>query len=130
MVLVPTRTDSAFFHETIRANADLYFLRSRLKFASPEGKVSQTPHSLMLVVFGATAAQRARFEALVPGFWIPAAPVASSRRILDAPVDGSSIRHWHLDHLTDADAVTAHVWSCSAQGRYQRTTCRPDIRGQ
>lgn len=68
--LVPARVDSAFFHETVILNADIYVLQGRVRFLNLTGKSQSTPFSLMLVVFGATAQQKARFASLVPGFWI------------------------------------------------------------
>lgn len=68
--LVPARTDSAFFQDTVKAEADLYFLRGRVPFVNEAGKSQATPFSLMIVAFGATEQQRARFAARVPGFWV------------------------------------------------------------
>lgn len=70
LVLMPASVDSSFFHRTVRAVADVFILEGRLKFADETGRTQPTPHALMLVAFGATARQRALFEALVPGFWI------------------------------------------------------------
>lgn len=69
--LVPVRTDSGFFHDIIAVEADLYLLRGRVPFSNPAGTSQVTPFSLMIVAFGATADQKTRFEALVPGFWVP-----------------------------------------------------------
>ena len=49
--LVPARTDSAWFHETLRADADVYFLQGRVRFIDLRGGSQATPFSLMLVVF-------------------------------------------------------------------------------
>ncbi|CAM3129419.1 phage N-6-adenine-methyltransferase [Sphingomonas antarctica] len=67
--LVPVRIDSPFFQDVIKPVADIYFLRQRLKFGREGGKPQQTPHSLMLVIFGATARQKALLATLVRGFW-------------------------------------------------------------
>jgi transcriptional regulator with XRE-family HTH domain len=70
LCLVPVRTDSDFFHTTLALAADIYLLRRRLKFLSPDGKKQQTPFSLMLVTLGATAQQKMEFLKLVPGLWM------------------------------------------------------------
>lgn len=68
--LVPARTDSALFHETLRADADVYFLQGRVRFIDLRGRSQATPFSLMLVVFGATAEQKVAFADAVAGFWM------------------------------------------------------------
>ena len=68
--LVPVRTDSAFFHETLHGAADIFLLRGRVKFLDPHGKGQHTPFSLMLVTLGATPAQLNRYAELVPGQWL------------------------------------------------------------
>ncbi|WP_239807228.1 DNA N-6-adenine-methyltransferase [Croceicoccus hydrothermalis] len=68
--LVPARTDSSWFHETLRADADVYFLQGRVRFIDLRGKSQATPFSLMLVVLGANADQKDAFAAAVPGFWM------------------------------------------------------------
>ena len=67
--LVPVRTDSAWFHETLAADADIYLLQGRLKFLNTAGKAQHTPFSLMLVALGASDAQKARLSRLVEGGW-------------------------------------------------------------
>jgi hypothetical protein len=68
--LIPVRTDSAWFHETLSKIASIYFLRGRIAFLGSDGKAQHTPFSLMVLTLGASAEQRARYAALVPGFWI------------------------------------------------------------
>lgn len=75
--LVPVRTNSAFFQGTLSADADIYLLRGRVRFLSLNGKAQHTPFSLMVVILGATAEQRSRYAALVPGQWL-ARPVANN----------------------------------------------------
>lgn len=41
--LVPIRTDSGWFHETLSADEDTYLLRGRVKFMDPRGKSQHTP---------------------------------------------------------------------------------------
>jgi transcriptional regulator with XRE-family HTH domain len=67
--LVPVRTDSAWFHDVLSVDADIYMLRGRVRFLSPSGRGQHTPFSLMLVTLGATPFQRARYAELVPGYW-------------------------------------------------------------
>ena len=73
--LVPVRTDSAWFHETLSPVADIYLLRGRVRFLNSQGKGQHTPFSLMLVTLGATVQQRVRYAALVPGYWLARADV-------------------------------------------------------
>lgn len=68
--LVPVRTDSSWFHETLSVDADIYFLKGRLRFLNSEGRGQHTPFSLMVLALGATAEQKARYAELVPGFWL------------------------------------------------------------
>lgn len=68
--LVPVRTDSAWFHDTLSAVADIYLLQGRVRFLDSRGKGQHTPFSLMIVAFGANEGQRSRFAALVPGLWM------------------------------------------------------------
>jgi transcriptional regulator with XRE-family HTH domain len=68
--LVPVRTDSAWFHDVLSADADIYLLRGRVRFLDPRGNGQQTPFSLMVLTLGASAEQKARFEKLMPGFWL------------------------------------------------------------
>lgn len=65
--LVPVRTDSAWFHETLSAAADIYLLQGRVRFLAPNGKSQPTPFSLMIVTLGATKEQKRRFAAATPG---------------------------------------------------------------
>lgn len=69
--LAPVRTDSAWFHDTLSVDADIYLLKGRVRFLSPQGERQPTPFSLMLLTLGATAEQKARYEASLPGFWMP-----------------------------------------------------------
>lgn len=68
--LVPVRTDSALFHESLSAAADIFLLQGRVRFLDTAGRGQQTPFSLMVLTMGATADQRFRYAALVPGFWL------------------------------------------------------------
>ncbi|WP_373488940.1 DNA N-6-adenine-methyltransferase, partial [Blastomonas sp.] len=68
--LVPVRTDSAWFQDVLSADADIYFLRGRVRFLDTRGRGQHTPFSLMLLTLGANADQRARYAQLVPGYWV------------------------------------------------------------
>ena len=69
--LVPVKTCNLFF-KTLFRTADIYVLEGRLRFADPRGKSEPTKYSLMVVAFGATARQKARFAQLEPGIWLNA----------------------------------------------------------
>lgn len=66
--LVPVRTDSAWFHETLSADADIYLLQGRVRFLNLQGRSQPTPFSLMILTLGATSEQKQRYAELVPGF--------------------------------------------------------------
>ena len=68
--LIPVRTDSAWFHDTLSADADIYLLKGRVRFLDPRGGRQQTPFSLMVLTLGATSDQKDRYADLVPGFWL------------------------------------------------------------
>ena len=67
--LVPFRPDSPFYHDTLMKAADLYPLRGRVKFLDAAGRAQSTPFSLVVVLLGATPAQKDAFSELVPGSW-------------------------------------------------------------
>lgn len=68
--LVPVRTCSAWFHETLSTDADIYLLQGRVRFLDSRGKGQHTPFSLMLVALGASADQKDRYARRVSGFWL------------------------------------------------------------
>ena len=68
--LVPVRTDSGWFHDTLSADADIYLLRGRVRFLDSHGKGQHTPFSLMVLTLGATVEQKKRYADAVPGFWL------------------------------------------------------------
>lgn len=68
--LVPVRTDSSFFHDTLSADADIFLLQGRVKFLNTQGQQQHTPFSLMIVALGTTSAQRQQFAKLVLGRWL------------------------------------------------------------
>lgn len=69
--LVPVRTDSSWFHETLSGDADIFLLRGRVRFLSPDGRAQPTPFSLMVLSMGATDDQRRLCQNILPGFWLP-----------------------------------------------------------
>lgn len=73
--LVPVRTDSAWFHQVLSADADIYLVQGRVRFLDTNGKGQQTPFSVMLLTLGASQAQKSRFGELVRGYWISRAPL-------------------------------------------------------
>ena len=95
--LVPVRTDSAWFHGTLSADADIFLLQGRVRFLDARGGRQHTPFSLMLVTLGATAEQKTRYAGRVSGFWLsraaaegepmlgPSATPSMSNRIASAP---------------------------------------------
>lgn len=68
--LVPVRTDSAWFHHTLSADADIFLLQGRIRFLDLDGRAQPTPFSLMLLTLGTTLEQRTRFQQAAPGFWL------------------------------------------------------------
>lgn len=68
--LVPARTDSRWFHETLTVEADIFLLLGRVRFADVRGRSQHTPFSLMLVAFGTSAEQRARWAENAEGAWL------------------------------------------------------------
>lgn len=78
--LVPARTDSRWFHETLTVEADIFLLLGRLRFADIRGRSQHTPFSLMLVAFGTSAEQRARWAEIAEGYWM-----ARSRGLASLP---------------------------------------------
>ena len=68
--LVPVRTDSPWFHDTLSADADIYLLRGRVRFLDTQGRGQHTPFSLMILTLGATRQQMDHYAELVPGLWL------------------------------------------------------------
>ncbi len=76
LCLAPLRTDSAWFHETLSIDADIFLLKGRVRFLDPRGKGQQTPFSLMVLTLGATAEQKRRYADMVAGFWMARGTIA------------------------------------------------------
>jgi transcriptional regulator with XRE-family HTH domain len=70
VALVPARMDSAWFHDHLRHQADIYVLRGRLRFLTEQGRGNQAPFPLMVVMWGANSAQKNQFTELIDGFWL------------------------------------------------------------
>ena len=79
--LVPVRTDSAWFHETLINEADMFLLQGRVRFLDLLGKAQSTPFSLMILALGVTAEQKGRYAELTLGHWVArdASPIFSHR---------------------------------------------------
>ena len=67
--LVPSKTDTDLFHDILAKDADIFFLRRRPRFSKVDGTSQSTAQSVMVVIFGATAAQKKRFAEQVAGSW-------------------------------------------------------------
>jgi len=67
--LVPAKTDTKFFHQTLIKEADLYFIEGRPRFSKEDGTSEATKVATMLVIFGATKNQKAKLAGLVRGAW-------------------------------------------------------------
>lgn len=70
VALVPARMDSAWFHDHLRHQADIYVMRGRLRFLTEQGRGNQAPFPLMVVMWGANSAQKNHFAELIDGFWL------------------------------------------------------------
>lgn len=68
--LVPTRTDSQWFHEVLSQSASIYFLKGRVRFTDPRGRTQATPHSVMLVILGAAENEKVTLASQLPGVWM------------------------------------------------------------
>lgn len=67
--LVPAATDTKFFHETLSKDADIYFIEGRPHFSKEDESSEATMRPTMIVMFGATSEQKARFAERVRGSW-------------------------------------------------------------
>lgn len=68
--LIPVRTDSAWFHDVMSFDADMFLLQGRIAFLDSLGRSQNTPFGLMLLALGATDQQKARFTELAKGYWM------------------------------------------------------------
>lgn len=67
--LVPSKTDTTFFHTVLKTEADVYFVERRMRFFKEDGTSYTSAESVMIVMFGASKMDKVRFEARVPGSW-------------------------------------------------------------
>lgn len=67
--LIPSNTDTTFFHTVLKAEADVYFVMGRMRFFKEDGSPYTSAQAVMIVIFGATEQEKARFEARLPGSW-------------------------------------------------------------
>lgn len=52
VLLIPARTDTAYFHDYIYGQAEIRFVRGRLRFTDEEGKAYQAaPFPSMVVIY-------------------------------------------------------------------------------
>ncbi len=76
VLLIPARTDTAYFHDYIYGWAEIRFVRGRLRFTDEEGKAYQAaPFPSMVVIYNGRSEQHEDQEdcgALQPGRNIPA----------------------------------------------------------
>ena len=68
--LIPVRTDSAWFHDTLSNDADIFLVQGRVKFLDTNGKGQHTPFSLMVLTLDASQEQKDRLSKAVPGRWL------------------------------------------------------------
>ena len=110
--LVPAKTDAMLFHHVLSLNADVYFLEGRPRFAKVDGSSEPTMVSTMVVMFGATAEQKRRFAARVPGsWWMPTR--APSARVKSAPRRMRDLIHCHGPvSCTAPDHHIPHIVFC------------------
>lgn len=70
IILIPTRTDSATFHDRVVPLADIGFLRGRIQFETASGLGYPAPFAMMLLVFGGTQLELDTFNGLMPAAWL------------------------------------------------------------
>lgn len=70
VMLIPTRTDSATYHDRIAPHADIGLVRGRMKFTAVDGPSHPAPFSMMVAILGGQIEQVRRFGELVPCQWI------------------------------------------------------------
>jgi hypothetical protein len=52
VMLIPSRTDTSYFHDYILGKAEIRFIRGRLKFTDEDGKSSDpAPFPSMVVIY-------------------------------------------------------------------------------
>lgn len=52
VLLIPARTDTAYFHDYLYGNAELRFLRGRVRFVREDGLTGPAPFPSMIAVLG------------------------------------------------------------------------------
>ena len=118
--LVPSKTDTTFFHTVLKTEADVYFVEKRLRFFKEDGTSKTTAESVMIVMFGVTEMDKVRFAARVPGSWW-----------LTNKVSSEGVGFTRSDRRRSRPA--GNPFSCSAMppldGRHPTVFCGP-IAGQ
>jgi hypothetical protein len=116
LCLVPSKTDTTFFHTVLKAEADVYFVEHRMRFFKEDGTSNTTAESVMIVMFGATEIEKLRFVARVPGSWW-----LTDRQLSDGVGLPRGGRH--------RSRPANNLYSCSAEtpldGRYPTVLCNP-----
>ena len=110
--LIPIRTDTKFFHDKLRKNADIFFIKGRVSFLMPSGKKQSNFQPLLLVVFGATKQQKVRYQELADGFWLERAASGTKYRLVLADV----IASWRGFRSLCSSAMSS-IWSWIASGK-------------
>lgn len=67
--LIPSNTDTTFFHTVLKAEADVYFVMRRMRFFKKDRSQYYSNQAVMIVIFGASESAKERFEARLPGSW-------------------------------------------------------------
>jgi phage N-6-adenine-methyltransferase len=67
VMLIPARTDTTFWHQSIVGKAAILFLKGRLKFGNAE---QVAPFPSCLVVWGGSEQVSAAIQAALPGAWL------------------------------------------------------------
>lgn len=59
VLLIPSRTDTSYFHDYIYGKAEIRFIRGRLRFTDDDGNASDpAPFPSMLVIYNGKAAKK------------------------------------------------------------------------
>lgn len=70
VILIPTRTDSATFHDRVVPLADIAFLRGRMQFDTDTGTTYPAPFAMMVLVFGGTQKELDTFNGFLSAAWL------------------------------------------------------------
>ena len=63
VLLIPARTDTAYFHDYIYGKAEIRFIRGRLRFTDADGKVAgPAPFPSMVVIYNGKQVEKAHYN--------------------------------------------------------------------